>query len=169
MMKERDWTDRALAEGETMSAAGLTIHRAPATPSCLISGDLEAAIAALAPGARSIGLFQDRPPIAAIRIARDRALLVGATGEPGWRDGYAISPATGLYTCFRISGADVMDALAEGTGADLTASSPAASLQFAGITCLLTRQDKMAELWVEAAMATYMTTWLAGRAPMKSA
>ncbi len=169
MMKERDWTDRALAEGETMTVAGLTIHLAPAAPSCLISGDLEAAIAALAPGGRSIGLFQDRPLIAAIRIARDRALLVGATGEPGWHDGYAISPATGLYTCFQISGADVMDALTEGTGADLTASSPAASLQFAGITCLLTRQGKLAELWVEAAMATYVTSWLMGRVPMKSA
>ncbi|WP_224814258.1 hypothetical protein [Hasllibacter sp. MH4015] len=162
-MRERDWTNRPLAVGQRIEAAGLVAERAAPEQACLVSGDLEAAIAALCAGAPFVGLDQDRPERAAIRIARDRVMLVGCEAGAEWRDGYAISPATGLYARFDLSGPGVAAALAEGTSADLEAGSPSAAVLFAGLVCLLTRRGETAELWVEAAQATYMTSWLAGR------
>lgn len=163
MMPERDWTDRPLSEGASLEVAGLTITRAAAKPACLISGNLNAALAAVAPDAAMVGLFAERRGKDAVRIARDRALCVGFEGVAGWHTNFAVSPATGLYARFDLSGPALHDALAEGTSADLAQSSASAATLFAGQTCLLTRRSHTAELWVEAAMATYMTSWFAGR------
>ena len=163
MIPERTWTDRPLNEGETKEAAGLTLHRAKTPKACLVSGDLDAALKDLCPSAETVGLYQLRRDVDGIRIARDRALLVEVTGDAGWHKEYALSPASGLYARFDLSGPALDDVLAEGTSADLGMGSPSAAVQFAGLTCLLTRSSHGAELWVEAAFATYMTSWLLGR------
>ncbi|GAB5446832.1 hypothetical protein [Gymnodinialimonas sp.] len=163
MMRERQWNDRPLAEGATVEVAGLVIQRASTEPLCLISGNLIKAMADLAPGAKTVGLHALRGANDGVRIARDRAMLVGVEGEEGWHEGYACSPATGLYARFDLSGPALQDALAEGTSADLDAGSPSAAVLFAGQTCLLTRSTIGAELWVEAAFATFMTSWLTRR------
>lgn len=163
MMPEREWTDRPLAEGARVEVAGLVIYRAVSEPACLISGNLIKGMARLAPRAEVVGLYELRRADDGIRIARDRALLMGISGEEGWRDGTACSPASGLYARFDLSGPALEAALAEGTSANLDAGSPSAAVLFAGQTCLLTRSDAGAELWVETAFATYMTTWLTRR------
>lgn len=162
-MRERDWADRPLAEGASVEVAGLTVCRVMSEPACLVSGDLEAALTALSPGSAMVGLYAERRATDAVRIARDRTIFTGIQGVAGWRDGFAVSPATGLYARFELSGLALNDALAEGTQADLTLGSPSAAVLFAGQTCLLTRHGDVAEVWVEAAMATYMTSWLTGR------
>lgn len=165
MMRERDWTDRPLSIGATAQAAGLSITRAPADQACLISGNLDAALASFSPNAALVGLLKHRRPTDGIRIARDRALLIGVAGTAGWQNGFASSPASGLYARFDLTGPALDDALSEGTPVDVTQTSASAALLFAGQTCLLTRRDDTAELWVEAAFATYMTGWLMGRCP----
>lgn len=163
MMPERDWTDRPLTCGETILASGLTITRAPVEDACLVSGDLIAALEVLAPTAALVGLLDLRQASDGIQIARDRALLIGVAGTAGWQNGFACSPATGLYSRFDLSGPALADALSEGTSADLSSGSPSAAVLFAGLTCLLTRRGDAAELWVETAFTTYMTSWLVGR------
>ena len=75
----------------------------------LISGDLEAALEALAPGAPLLGLYGLAPDSAhALRIARDQALLV--TPAPlgvaeGWRDGWCATAVDDGWACVDVEGA----------------------------------------------------------------
>lgn len=167
-MDERDWTDRPLAEGgPALTGDGIVIRRTAPGAMALISGDLDAALAALAPGAAMVGIggASDMRPVA-LRIARDRALLLTdtATSVAGWCDpGYAVSPADGLYACLAITGPGARDLIAEGTSVDPGGASPSAAVLFAGCPCLLSGTEGGWRLWVETPMLTYMTGWLAGR------
>lgn len=162
-MREREWTDRPLHPGDMMDHAGLRVTPAPIHDAVMVTGDLTAAIADIAPGAAFVGLYAERGEPGLIRIARDKALCVGATFAEGWHGTFATSDASGLYACLHMSGPALTDALSEGTGADLHGNSPSAAVMFAGQTCLLTRQGETAELWVPAAMETYMTGWFLSR------
>ena len=107
----------------------------------LISGDLGAAIAALAPGAPLLGLYAPAPAGAhALRIARDRALLVTPAplgAADGWRDGWCATAVDDGWAAIDVEGPDAPSALAQGTSADLAAGSPSAAVLFAGFRCLL--------------------------------
>jgi hypothetical protein len=166
-MDERVWTDAPLAEGAVMTGDGVAIRRVAPGAMALISGDLDAAGAALAPGAAMVGLGarSDMRPVA-LRIARDRALLL--TDAPvtagGWFDpGFAVSPAEGLYACLSITGPGARALIAEGTSVDPDGASPSAAVLFADCPCLLSGTADGWLLWVEAPMLTYLTGWLAGR------
>jgi len=131
-MPERAWTTRTPEPGDRISAQGLEIICAAAAGAALISGDLEAAIAALAPGAPLLGLLERRPdgPFG-LCIARDRALL--CTADPlraeGWQDGYAVSASDDLFLELTITG----DRAEEIRSACMSAppGSPSASTLFA--------------------------------------
>ena len=79
-----------LIQRPRLTARALTGHGAT-----LLSGDLVAAIATLAPGAPLLGLHAMVPESAhALRIGRDRALLVTQAplaAADGWRDGWCAS------------------------------------------------------------------------------
>lgn len=117
MMDECDWTDRPLAEGASVEVAGLRITHAPTVSACLVSSDLDAGLAALSPGPALVSLFADRRAMDGIRIARDRAFFIGMNGLAGWKNSFAVSPATGLYVRFDLSGPALCDVLAEGAHA----------------------------------------------------
>src|SRR5208283_3421694 len=76
----------------------------------LISADLEAAVAALAPGAPTLGLYALAPEGAhALRIGRASALLV--TPAPlavadGWRKGWCGTSVEDGWAAIDVSGAD---------------------------------------------------------------
>ena len=134
----------------------------------LISGELDAAVAALAPGAAEAGLWQltdtDR---VLVRIARDRALLV--TGkplrvEPGWHaDGYVAAPCDDGYAVFEISGEGLGKVVAQASSADTEAGSRSASIMFAGVPALLYRTaPSTARVHVESPLAAYLQAWLEG-------
>ena len=134
----------------------------------LVSGDLAAATAALAPGAGEVGLWQ----VAAgecyrVRIARDRALLVTPSPlavEPGWRSGYAATPCDDAFAVIEISGAALPDIMAEAVAADLDAGSRSAAVQFAGSTALVYRTaPQVARLHIESPLAAWLWAWLSGR------
>lgn len=153
-MDERDWTDRPLAEGETLEAPGVSVTRVVPGVQTLVSGDLEAAIGVLAPGARMLG-FADVPdsPDLVLRIARDRALLVTALPvprTPGWQsEGFALSAAGGLYACLSLRGPGAEALLSQALTGPAPHGSPSAALRFAGTTALVTGLADGLSLWVE--------------------
>lgn len=166
-MDEREWTDRPLRAGETIEL-GATRIRLPGAPCALrISGDLTAAVAALAPNAPIAGLRGDvgSGPYA-IRMARDSALLVSQTplvASPGWREaGFAISDADDCYTAVEFEGGDALRILAQATTADLERPSPSAAIGVLGLTMLLVRRGEAHLLWVETPYLSYLTSFLRG-------
>ena len=156
-----DWLEAAL-EGEGWRARCI-----PSLGQTLVSGDLDAAFAALAPGLREVGLWGVVGEGAAIvRIARDRALIVSPSLPgiaPGWHGCFAASPCDDAFTVIELSGPAIREVAAQGTTADLEAGSRSAAVMFAGVSCLLYRTgEETARLHVESPLAAYMWTWLAG-------
>lgn len=106
-MDDRHWGIATPKPGSVRASRGLLVSCTADAGATLISGDLSAAIDALAPGAPMLGLLDDKPPGPhALRIARDRALLI--TEAPlrweGWQDGYAASAADDLHLRITITG-----------------------------------------------------------------
>ena len=134
----------------------------------LVSGRIAGAVETLAPGAPEVGLWGvvEANPYA-VRIARDRALIVSAepqAAEPGWRDGWAATPADDVYAVLEIGGEGLSALISEAMAADLDAGSPSAAVMFAGIPCLLYRTaPTTARLHIERPHATYIWHWLEGR------
>ena len=132
-MSERDWTTRTPEPGETIEAEGLTIRCEQPGGATLLSGDLDAAIAELAPGARVVGLLGELPALPhALRIARDRALL--CTDAPldivGWHGTYASSSADDLFVELTITGRRAPEIQSACMSAE--AGSPSAATLFSG-------------------------------------
>ena len=156
-MRERDWTTLAPRFGAALQRDALTVRKRSSGGAVLVSGDLDAAIAALAPGAPMIGQLADLPESSAyaLRIARDRALLCSAEpfgARPGWHDGYALSPADDLYAEIEITG-DTDGTLAASC-MSASPGSPSAMTLFAEHPCLVARAGDTLRVWVpQAAIA----------------
>lgn len=154
-----DWRDAAIVR------ASWSARPAHGLGQMLLSGDLGAARAALAPAAAEAGLWQVAGGDALVRIARDRALLVTARpldAPAGWSPGgWAASPADDAWAVFELAGESARAVCAQATSADLEAGSPSAALLFAGVACLLYRiAPDIARLHVESGFAPYLWRWL---------
>ena len=139
-MTEREWITRTPVPGETIEAEGLTIRCEPPSGATLISGDLEAAIDALAPGAPMLGLLAPLTPLPhALRIARDRALIctAGPLAVEGWHARFAASAADDLFLVFTVTGHRAADI--ESACMSAEAGSPSAATLFAGHLALVAR------------------------------
>lgn len=137
-MGERDWVTRAPEPGETLAADGIAIRCRGRSGATLVSGDLDAAIADLAPSAPMLGLMDEAPtPPFALRIARDRALL--CTQDPlsrmGWNGGFAASAADDLFSEIAIAGRRAPDIVAACMSGH--SGSPSAATLFAGYGALV--------------------------------
>jgi hypothetical protein len=158
-----DWSAARLARSDWRAAPAGELFRA------LVTGDLEAALASLNPRSASVGLWDIAPgPLAAIRIGRDRALLVASAPAAtpwGWRPGgWAVSDASDAYKAFDITGPALRQIVAEATSANVEGGSPSAAIQFAGVPGLLYRiAADQARLHVETALAPYVWRWLETR------
>jgi sarcosine oxidase, subunit gamma len=165
-IREMTWPPARRAEGTLLERPRLRAQALSGRGSTLISGDLGAAIQALAPGAAILGLYELAPESAhALRIARDRALLatpslLGATD--GWRDGWCATSVDDGWAAVDIAGPDAAFALAQGTSADLAGGSPSAAVLIAGLRCLLVRTEAGFRLHVEAPWLETLLTWLDG-------
>ncbi len=148
--------DRPRLQARTLSGRGST----------LVSGDIDAAVGALAPGAPILGLYALAPEGAhALRIARDRALLLTPTplgAVDGWRESWCATSVDDGWATVDVSGLDAPLALAQGTSADLAANSPSAAVLFAGVRCLLARTEAGFRLHVEAPWLEALLTWMDG-------
>ncbi len=163
-MDERAWTNRTPAPGDRIEGTGVTIGCVAPGGAVMISGDLDAALAALMPGAPLIGLGAGAPegPFA-LRIARDRALVVTdapLAATPGWHGSYAATPADDLYFCLVVEGEAAATIAACGTGAPLDASSPSAMVLFAGTPCLVARGNGGFRIWVQRSDAAYLWSFM---------
>lgn len=133
----------------------------------LVSGNLDAAKAALAPDAPEVGLWKLAGEGRCwVRIARDRALLVSPplSVAAGWHSGYVATPCADAYAVLELSGAEIPQVIAEATSVDLDAGSRSAAILFAGVTAFLYRtSDTTARLHVESPLSAYLWTWLTDR------
>ena len=132
----------------------------------LISGEIDAGLAALAPGAPTLGLHALAPEGAhALRIGRRSALLVTPAplaAADGWRDGWCATPVDDGWAAVEVTGADASQALAEATSADLAAGSPSAAVLFFGLRGLLVRTQTGFRVHVEAPWLETLIAWLDG-------
>ena len=97
-MREREWASPIPVSGDVMEGTGVRVICRDIGGASLISGDLDAGLAALAPDAPLLGLLGEMPQTgpAALRIGRDRAVLLWE--EPrddihGWFGTYGVTPA----------------------------------------------------------------------------
>jgi hypothetical protein len=165
-MREMRWPAARSGAGLLVDRPRLQARVASGLGQTLISGDLEAAVAALAPGAPMLGLYALMPGGAhALRIGRASALLVTAApllAADGWRDGWCTTAVDDGWAAIDVSGADALQALAEGTSADLAVGSPSAAVIFFGLRCLLARTAAGFRVHVEALWLETLLTCLDG-------
>lgn len=150
-MGERHWTNPAPEAGDVIDTPGVTVRCLAPGGAALVSGDLDLALGALAPGAPMIGLLDPLPEEGgfALGIARDRALLCTPTpldAIPGWHDGYAVSPADDLYVSVEIAGDK--DGTFLGSCMSACAPSPSAMTLFADKACLVAHTGASVRVWV---------------------
>jgi hypothetical protein len=80
----------------------------------------------------------------------------------GRRDGWCVTCVDDGWVVIDVEGSDAPSALAQGTSADLAASSPSTAVLFAGFRCPLLRTEAGFRLHVEAPWLEALLTWLDG-------
>ena len=172
-----DKTGNALLPGVVIDEPSLRVTLRAAAGATLISGDLQAAINTLAPDAVILGLGAKLDSQTfALRLARDRALLVTAAPllesgneRHGWQsdavanavaNAFVSSAADDAWTFLEVSGSLAAMAMSEGCAADLNSGSPSAAVLFATHTCLLVRHGDGFLLAVESSSRMALLNWL---------
>jgi hypothetical protein len=167
-MREMEWpVARGGAGAELLiDRQRLTARRLGGLGQTLLSGDLDAAIAGLAPGAPMLGLYALAPESAhALRIGRTSALLITPApldAADGWRDGWCASSVDDAWAAVEVSGEDAAQALMQATSADLGSGSPSAAVFVFGLRGLLARTPSGFRVHIEAPWLQTLLTWLEG-------
>ena len=165
-MRETRWPAARGRAGTLIDRPRLQARALDGLGQTLISGDLDAAIAALAPSAPTLGLYALAPQGAhALRIGRASALLVtpvAIAAADGWRDGWCATSVDDGWAAVEVFGADAPHALAQATSADLGAGSSSAAVIVFGLRGLLARTEAGFRLHVEAPWLETLLTWLDG-------
>jgi hypothetical protein len=172
-MREMEWPPARGGAGLLIDRQRLNARRIGGLGQTLISGDLDAAVAALAPGAPMLGLYALAPESAhALRIARTSALLV--TPAPlsvlegwldGWLDGWCATSVDDGWAAVEISGADAAQALLQATSADIASGSPSAAAMIFGLRGLLARTPYGFRVHLESPWLETLLAWLDGVGP----
>ena len=164
-MREMEWPPARGGE-LLIDRQRLNARRLGGLGQTLISGDLDAAIAALTPDAPMLGLYALAPQSAhALRIGRMGALLV--TPAPlsvvdGWRDGWCATSVDDAWAAVEVSGEDAPRALMQATSADLASGSPSAAVLVFGLRGLLARTPSGFRFHVESPWLETLLAWLDG-------
>jgi hypothetical protein len=165
-MREMEWPAARGAAVLLIDRQRLTVRRLGGLGQTLISGDLDAAVADLAPGAPMLGLYALALNAAhALRIGRQSALLVTPTPltpQEGWRDGWCATSVDDGWAAIEISGDDAAQALMQATSADLASGSPSAAVLVFGLRGLLARTPSGFRVHVETPWLETLLTWLDG-------
>jgi hypothetical protein len=165
-MREMEWPPARGGAELLIDRQRLTARRLGELGQTLISGDLEAAVAGLAPGAPMLGLYALAPQgTHGLRIGRSSALLV--TPAPlavadGWRDGWCATSVDDGWAAVEVSGEDTSLALMQATSADLASGSPSAAVLVFGLRGLLTRTPCGSRVHIESPWLETLLTWLDG-------
>jgi hypothetical protein len=164
-MREMEWPPARAGE-LLIDRQQLSARRLGGLGQTLISGDLDSALAALAPGAPMLGLYALAPASAhALRIGRTSALLV--TPAPlavldGWRDGWCATSVDDGWAAVEVSGEDAAQALMQATSADLASASPSAAVFVFGLRGLIARVPTGFRVHIESPWVETLCTWLNG-------
>lgn len=146
--------------------ARLTARRLAGLGQTLISGEVDAAVASLAPGAPILGLYALAPESAhALRIGRRSALLVTPAAlavNDGWRDGWRATSVDDGWAAVEVSGDAAPQALMQATSADLASGSRSAAVLVFGLRGLLARTQAGFRVHVEATWLETLIAWLDG-------
>jgi sarcosine oxidase gamma subunit len=165
-MREMEWSAQRGGAGLLIDRQRLTVRRLTGLGQTLISGDLEAAVATLAPGTPMLGLYALAPDsLHALRIGRTSALLVTPAplaAADGWRDGWCATRVDDGWAAVEVSGQDAAQALMEATSADLASGSPSAAVMIFGLRALLARTPSGFGVHVESSWLETLLTWLDG-------
>ena len=165
-MREMRWSPPRGGAELLIDRPRLTARRLGGLGQTLISGDLDAAVAGLAPAAPMLGLYALLPAGAhALRIGRTTALLV--TPAPlavadGWRDGWCATGVDDGWAGVEVSGEDAAQALMQATSADLASGSPSAAVLVFGLRGLLARTPSGFRVHVEAPWLETLRSWFDG-------
>ena len=156
---EPDWTQARLA-GPT-----ITVQAVAGVRQRLVSGDVVRFMArhGLGKDVGALGLaLGDRY---AVRVARDRLLVIGLSSADvpdGWHDeGYAVSTVSSALRLFEAKGKGVRDLLARATTIDPGNPGPCAAMFFCGTTGIVYRHGDAGTLriHVDRGLATYLWEW----------
>ena len=165
-MRETRWPAARARAGILIDRPRLQARALDGFGQTLISGDLDAAVAELAPGAPTLGLHALAPEGAhALCIGRTSALLVTPTAiaaPEGWRGGWCATGVDDGWAAVEVFGADAPHALMQATAADLAAGSPSAAVIVFGLRGLLARTEAGFRLHVEAPWLETLLAWLDG-------
>jgi hypothetical protein len=165
-MREIEWPPARGDAELVIDRQRLTARRLGGLGQTLISGDLDAAVGALAPGAPMLGLYALAPEgVHALRIGRTRALLITPAplgAADGWRDGWCATSVDDGWTAVAISGADASQALMQAPSADLASGSPSAAVLVFGLRGLIARTPTGFRVHIETPWLETLLAWLAG-------
>ena len=165
-MREMEWPPARGGAELLIDRQRLIARRLGGLGQTLISGDLVAAVAGLAPGAPMLGLYALAPEGAhALRIGRMSALLI--TPAPlavmdGWRDGWCATNVDDGWAAVDVLGADAPRALMQATAADLASRSPSAAVFVFGLRGLIARTQTGFRVHIESPWLETLLTWLDG-------
>lgn len=145
---------------------GLSVRSIMGMPQFYVSGDLDRFRAAhsLAEPVGLMGMASGERY--ALRMARDRMLVVGVDGDAltmGWNDdGYAVTRMSSALHVFEIAGTLARALVARGCVFDDRDPGPCSTIQFAGITVSLYCHGKadVLRLHVDRGLAPYLWTWI---------
>jgi hypothetical protein len=160
---EPDWPNARL-QGPT-----LDIRAVPSLPQRLVSGDIARFLDrhGLGEGLGALGLASGGRY--AVRVARDRLLVVGLAAAEcvdGWHaEGYGVSTVGSGLRVLDAQGAGVRDLLARATTVDPDDPGPSAALLFCGLTCTVYFHGDRQTLrvHVDRSLAAYLWEWLEGQ------
>ena len=165
-MREMEWPPARGGAELLIDRQRLTARSLGGLGQTLISGNLDAAITEIAPGAPMLGLFGFAPESAhALRIGRASALLVTPTPisvAEGWREGWCATSVDEGWAAVEISGADATQALMQATSADTASGSPSAAVLVFGLRGLLARMPSGFRVHVESPWLETLLSWLDG-------
>jgi hypothetical protein len=165
-MREMEWPAARGGAELLIDRQRLIVRRLGGLGQTLISGDLDAAIADLAPGAPMLGLYALLPENAhALRIGRTSALLVTPApigAADGWRDGWCATSVDDGWAAVEVLGEDAAQALMQATSTDLASGSASAAILVFGLRGLLVRISSGFRVHVEAPWLETLLTWLEG-------
>ncbi|RYE71778.1 MAG: hypothetical protein EOP19_31410 [Hyphomicrobiales bacterium] len=131
----------------------------------LVSGDLDTFAAKAGLADTGVGAFAEtKGERYALRVARDRMLVVNAPADGGWHpDGYAVTDVSALYHVFEIEGPGLDALIGEATAMDPAIGSPSAAILFAGQQAIACHHEGRLRLHVERGFAPYIWQWLESR------
>lgn len=156
---EPDWAHARLA-GRPIEVGAVT-----GVPQRLVSGDIDRFLARhdFGKDVGALGLaFGDRY---AVRVARDRLLIIGLPDSDlrdGWHDeGYAVSTVSSALRLFEARGDGVRDLLARATTIDPDNPGPCAAMPFGGVMGTVYRHGdtETLRIHVDRGLAAYLWEW----------